>query len=168
MANGRLSLHIPTYDELIYKQKLQLQPETMSYNKGYNLSFDGYHRDTGCIDFPESEWQGFFNRWVGNEPERFFAYLVNENENFIGEVNFHYNKSMNAHCIGIVIEAKYRGKGYCVEGLKLLIQKARECGAKKLRNEFELNRKSALAGHLSAGFVQVGVNGNCCILEKVL
>lgn len=25
-------------------------PDTMSYNKGYELGFDGYNNETGCID----------------------------------------------------------------------------------------------------------------------
>lgn len=27
----------------------------MAYNAGYDVNFDGYHRDTGCIDFSEEK-----------------------------------------------------------------------------------------------------------------
>ena len=47
---NRLELYVPTIEELDYRQKIMSDPETMSYNKGYDLDFDGYHKDTGCID----------------------------------------------------------------------------------------------------------------------
>jgi hypothetical protein len=35
-------------------------PATMAYNAGVDVAYPGYHRDTGCIDFPEHEW----TRWL--------------------------------------------------------------------------------------------------------
>jgi diamine N-acetyltransferase len=72
---NRLELYVPTIEELDYRQKIMSDPETMSYNKGYDLDFDGYHKDTGCIDFPESEWLDWYEYFVGCEPERFYAYI---------------------------------------------------------------------------------------------
>lgn len=48
----RLYFYIPAIEELTYCQKIMSQPDTMDYNKGYDVSFEGYHKDTGCIDFP--------------------------------------------------------------------------------------------------------------------
>ena len=87
---NRLELHVPTIEELDYRQKIMSDPETMSYNKGYDLGFDGYHSDTGCINFPESEWQDWYEYFVGYEPERFYAYIKRKADGaFIGEVNVH-------------------------------------------------------------------------------
>ena len=43
----------------------------MSYNAGYDVSYYGYHYDTGCIDFPEEKWQAALERRVNNN-RRFF------------------------------------------------------------------------------------------------
>ena len=43
----------PTIEEYNYEQKLLSDPETMSYNAGYEVTYQGYHYDTGCIDFPK-------------------------------------------------------------------------------------------------------------------
>lgn len=34
----------------------------MSYNKGYDVSYYGYHYDTGCIDFPKEKWEETYNK----------------------------------------------------------------------------------------------------------
>ena len=149
-----LYLHIPELEEFWYRKKLLEDPETMSYNRGYNLGFDGYDNETGCIAFPESEWEESYKYLVGNEPERFYAYLANaENGEFVGEVNAHKNREHDWYDMGIVIEAKHRGKGYSGEGLRLLLRHAfTKMGAKAVHNDFESSRTAALKAHEHAGF----------------
>ena len=108
----RLSLHIPSYDELWYRQRLMQDPDTMSYNRGYDLRISGYDPKTGCIAFPESEWEGWYAFFIGREPLRFYAYIVRESDGaFLGEVNLHRPPEANPTEMGIVIEACHRGKG---------------------------------------------------------
>lgn len=110
-----LYLHVPAYEELWYRQKIMQDPDTMSYNKGYDLNFDGYDKLTGCIAFPEKEWAHWYSYFIGQEPVRFYAYIVRESDGeFIGEVNVHINENDDWYHMGIVLEAKYRGKGYSV------------------------------------------------------
>ncbi len=47
----------PTIEEYNYEQKLLSDPETMNYNAGYEVTYQGYHYNTGCIDFPEENWE---------------------------------------------------------------------------------------------------------------
>ncbi len=97
----------------------------------------------------------------------FYAYLalIKSNE-FIGDVCFHYEKSSDSHCIGIVIEAKHRGKGYCSKGLIRLAEKSFiDLNVYKLRNEIPIERKSAIAGHKKAGFKEIEIVNGTCILE---
>ena len=55
----------------------------------------------------------------------------------------------------IVLEAKYRGKGYSVIALQLLLQHVIEkMGAEAVHNDFEENRIAAAQAHLSAGFTR--------------
>ena len=151
---SRLCLHVPELNELWYRKKLMEDPETMSYNRGYDLDFAGYDKGTGCIAFPEEEWESCYNYFVGNEPERFYAYLVNtENGEFVGEVNAHKSVGHDWYDMGIVIEAKHRGKGYANEGLRLLLHHAIiDMGAMALHNSFEKSRNAALKAHEHAGF----------------
>ncbi len=151
-----LKLHIPEYNELWYRQKIMQDPDTMSYNKGYDMDFDGYDKETGCIAFPEREWADWYDYFVGNEPERFYAYVVRKSDGeFIGEVNVHKSKYNNWYEMGIVLEAKYRGNGYSSEALWLLLQHAFEdMNAEAVHNDFEEKRTAAVKTHLSAGFTE--------------
>lgn len=154
---NRVELYVPTIEELDYRQGIMADPETMSYNKEYDLGFEGYHNDTGCIDFPESEWQDWYDYFVGQEPERFYAYIKRkEDGTFIGEVNVH--KSSDDHYdMGIMIEAKYRGQGYSKEALNLLLRHAfEEMKANAVHNDFEDERDAAMKVHLNCGFREVG------------
>ncbi len=151
---SRLCLHVPELNELWYRKKLMEDPETMSYNRGYDLDFAGYDKGTGCIAFPKEEWESCYNYFVGHEPERFYAYLVNtENGEFVGEVNVHKSVGHDWYDMGIVIEAKHRGKGYANEGLRLLLHHAFiDMGAMAVHNSFEKSRNAALKAHEHAGF----------------
>ncbi len=144
-----ITLHVPEYNELRYRQRLLADPDTMSYNKGYGS-------ENGCIDFPEEKWQSWYSLWTAETSERFYAYIVLDGE-FIGEVNLYKNRDKNLYgcCyeMGIVIENRYRGKGYATKALDLLLETAfEELGAARVHNEFESFRTAALRLHLNAGF----------------
>lgn len=164
---GNLLLHIPTFNELEYRKKLLMQSETMSYNKGYNLEFDGYDNETGCIDFRREVWNEWYDHWCKDARNSFYAYLsLHDEKTYIGEVNFHYSNYTKQYEIGIIIEAKYRGKGYCSEGLIRLSDKAfKDFQIDKLCNEIPLNRVTAIEGHKSAGFKEVNIRNHVCYLE---
>lgn len=155
----KLELHIPTIDDLWFYQKMMSDPETMSYNANYDIDCEGYHKDTGCIDFPKSEWAEWHGYWIGNEPQRFFAYVKRASDGvWIGHVNFHYTPEQNWWDMGIVIYAPYRGMGYAVPSLRLLLERAfKKCGVTTLHNDFEVERSAALQSHLSVGFRDAGV-----------
>lgn len=92
----RLYLYIPSFDDLWYRQRIMSDPDTMSYNKGYDLHIEGYDKTTGCIEFPECKWNSWYNKFIGRAPERYYAYIVRKEDNsFIGEVCAHKNPDMN-------------------------------------------------------------------------
>ena len=152
MSESNISLHIPAFEELWYRQKLLSDADTMSYNKGYDLNFDGYCKETGCIAFPKEDWKNWYNYFIGRKHDSYYAYIVVDGE-YVGEVNVHKNKKMKWYDMGIVIEAKHRGKGYAVRALNLLLEQAfGKLGAKAVHNDFEENRTAAVKTHLAAGF----------------
>ena len=123
----------------------------MSYNAGYDVSYYGYHYDTGCIDFPKERWQALYNKRINEN--RYFAYIrdIDINE-FVGYVNYQYNKNEDRYECGIVIEFKYRGKGYSKIALKLLCDEAKKNNINELYDNFEINRDNTLDIFKQVGF----------------
>ncbi|TDT45654.1 GNAT family N-acetyltransferase [Fonticella tunisiensis] len=153
----RLYLHIPSFEEFDYRQKILFQPDTMSYNKGCELGLDNYDNETGCIDFRKEYWKDWFSRWINNTPDRYYAYIIKSDENIpIGEVALRYVDGENAYCASIIIEAKYRGYGYGEEALRLLIDVAfHELNAKRIFHNFPKTRVSAEIVFKKVGFKRI-------------
>lgn len=153
-----LEWYLPKREDLWFRQELLSDPDTMSYNKGYDLGFPEYHKDTGCIDFPESSWDGWHARWVAAQPERFYAYLRRREDGaFLGEINLYRKGEPGWYEMGIVLHSKYRGRGYSGKGMELLLRHAfEEMGAAGVSNQFERTRAAAWNIHKAAGFEPVG------------
>lgn len=64
-----LGLHVPACEELWYRRKIMQDPETMSYNKGYDLDFEGYGRETGVIELLITREQYFQAKSQGRHSE---------------------------------------------------------------------------------------------------
>lgn len=90
MKNVMLKLYIPSVKDYWYEEKLQSDEDTMSYNAGYEVSYFGYHYDTGCIDFDKDKWLEKYNK--RKDKNTFFAYIKDVNLNkYVGYVNYNYN-----------------------------------------------------------------------------
>ena len=153
-----VELYIPKLEDLWFYQKMMSDPETMSYNDPWG----------GCIDYPDEVLPDWYENWVGKEPDRFYAYIKRRSDGaWIGDVNFHYSPEKDWWDMGIVIFAPYRGKGYAVPALKLLLDHAfRDCGISRLHNDFETTRDAAWAIHQKVGFKEMGVEDG--ILQLIL
>ncbi len=153
-----LVLHIPTVEDMWFTQTLQEDPATMSYNAGWDISFEGYHFDTGCIDFPQSRWAEKHARLVGHEPNCFYAFVKEQKSGrFVCEVNYHYTAEKDWWDMGVLVYAPYRGRGYGVRALEMLLHRAFVVdGITRLHNDFEDTRTAALTIHRKVGFREVG------------
>ena len=152
MKDGeRLRLQIPRREELWFYQQLLADPETMAYNAPW-------FPPDGCIPFPESAWADWHVRWIGREPERFFAYLRREGDGaFVGWAHYRYFPPRDWWDIGLLVSAAERGKGYGRQGLELLLDRAfRVDGVARLHNGFERSRAAAMKIHREAGFREIG------------
>ena len=146
-----ISLYIPKLEDFWYEEKVESDPESMSYNAGYDVSYYGYHYDTGCIDFPKERWQFVLDRRI--RENRYFAYIKDNDINeYVGYVNYQYNSDENRYECGILIESIYRGKGYSKDALKLLCDVAKENGIKEMYDNFEIDRGNTLAIFKKVGF----------------
>lgn len=84
---------MPNIGDYWYEAKLQSDPLIMSYNKGYDY-------DTGCIDFPEERWKEVYERRINEK--RYFAYIKDNDINeFVGYIDYHYNKNEQRFECGI-------------------------------------------------------------------
>ena len=163
-----VELYVPKLEDLWFYQKMTSDPEIMSYNAGWDVSYPGYHRDTGCVDYPDEVLPSWYEDMIGHEPDRFYAYIKRSSDGaWIGDVCFHYTPEKDWHDMGIVIYAPYRGRGYAVPALKLLLDHAfRDCGISRLHNDFETTRDAAWAIHRKVGFKEMGVEDG--ILQLML
>lgn len=163
----RLKLVVPALSDLWYRKRMMEDSATMRYNSGYDLSFEGYDRETGCIAFPERAWAEWYDAFITQGiPRRFYAYIARlEDGAWIGEVNLHESGEPGIYDMGIVIEARYRGKGYAREALELLLGEAFDTmHARAVRNDFERKRTAALRAHMAAGFtVRSEEKGIVCV-----
>ena len=172
---NNIELYIPKLEDYWYEAKVQSDPDSMSYNAGYDVSYFGYHYDTGCIDFPEEKWEETYNKRINDN--KFFAYVKDNDLNeFVGYVNYHYNKNDDRYECGILIDSNHRGKGYSKKALELLCEEAKKNGVKELYDNFELDRKSAFKVFIEEGFEVVekqtwkkfGTDTEGVIIKKVL
>ncbi len=96
-----IKLHKPSIDELWFREKCMSDSDIMSYNAGYDINYNGYHKDSGCVDFPQDKWQDWVESKLNN-PNFFYAYILDiETGQFVGYVNFDLNptkKSNNGNC----------------------------------------------------------------------
>ena len=131
-----IELVIPKLNKYSYEQKLESDSKTMSYNAGYDVSYFGYHYNTGCIDFPKEKWRDTYNKRINEN--KYFAYIKDcEINEYIGYVNYQYDETDDIYECGILIEYKHRSKGYAKDALRLLIREANKNGIKYLYDNFE-------------------------------
>ena len=57
-----IELYVPKLDDYWYEEEIENDPLTMSYDAGFNVSYYGYHYDTGCIDFPKGKWKEKYDK----------------------------------------------------------------------------------------------------------
>lgn len=164
-----IKLYIPKKTELDFAKNILKDPATMAYNKGYDLDFLGYDKESGTITLSDKYWEKWYDLYFANVGYYFYAYIYDQDlKVFVGEVNFHPSKlNPNTRDIGIVIKDEFRGQGYGKVGLKLLIDKAFSFDSiKALCNNFEKERIAALKIHEDLGFKIVNYKVN--IIELIL
>ena len=150
-----IKLYTPKESELDFAKTILADPATMAYNKGYDLDFPGYDKETGTITLSDSYRKKWYDLYFTNPGRFFYAYIYDQElKAFVGDVNFHPSKlNPDARDIGIVIKDEFRGKGYGKAGLKLLIDKAFSFDSIRiLCNSFEKERSFALKIHQYLGF----------------
>lgn len=155
---GQLILHFPTYEELSFRQRLLADPETMAYNHAYG----------GTLDFPEERWAGWYGRWVECPEKRFYRYLCLEGtDTFVGEAAYHYDEELGEYLCDVIVDARYRRRGYGARGLDLLCAAAKENGVTRLCDNIAADNPSVRL-FLRCGFRERSRDGETVLVEKEL
>jgi len=163
---GNIYLNVPTSEEMHYRRKWMLDPETMDYNAGYELDIAGYNKEDGTIRMNDEELKDWYYRWIDKEPNRYFAYIYDSDiEEPVGEIYYYLNEVI--HSMGILIAAKYRGKGYSYKALSELQKVAFEKnGIDALVDFIPLSREKAIYNFKKAGFVETGMEEKVLCFDK--
>ena len=154
----KLTLYVPTLDDLWFRRRMLEDPETMAYNHAWG----------GTIPWPRENWQPWYEHWVVHpEGEQFYRYLQDEDTgDFVGEIAYHRNEQGLCQA-NVIVFASCRGRGYGREGLRLLCQAAKENGFCALYDDIAADN-SAVGLFLSEGFELVEERGSTRLLKKDL
>ena len=106
---------VPKKENLNYRQSIVEDEKTMEYNNG-------------IVPFPKEKWDSWYKKWISNDdPNFYYAYIFDEDiQSYVGEIAYRKEPEMNLVTLNIIIENKYRGKGYAKKGLVLAIEKCKE------------------------------------------
>lgn len=153
-----VQLVIPKLEDMWFREKLIGDEETMAYNKKWG----------GTIAFPENKWENWYARWVENPGnKKFYRYILNEENVFVGEAAYHFDESRQIYLTGIIVMGKYRGKGYGSAGLNLLCDCAKQNGIEALYDEIAMDNPSVRL-FLKQGFLEECRTDDYIMVKKVL
>lgn len=153
-----LKLYIPKYEDLWFRKMFLADEATMLYNRQWG----------GTIDFPEERWDGWYDFWILNSGnKRFYRYLIDENNNFIGEVAYHFDDTYGKYLADTIVYAKYRGNGYGRIGLELLCKAAKDNGLSFLHDNIARDN-SAIHLFFDCGFMEEYGTEEIIMLKKAL
>ncbi|MBR0081581.1 MAG: GNAT family N-acetyltransferase [Clostridia bacterium] len=157
-SNRKLRLHLPARDELDARARMLSDPATMSYNAAWG----------GTIAFPESAWDDWYAHWVlHHENRRYYRYVVNENDEVVGEIAFHFDSKWGGYMANVLIHSRYRHRGYGKEALELLCTAAKSRGIPVLYDDMAIDNP-AYDMFLHAGFVEIARTDQLILLKKEL
>lgn len=141
----------PQKDELYYRQEWMKDPKTMNYNAGYDIELKGYNRQDGTICKSDEEMLEWYEKWKNDNPDTYFSYIyLNNLQEPIGEIYYYLdNEKYN---LGILIQDKYRGKGFSKIALELLCENAKQNGITELYDTFEYDRINTIKTFEKIGF----------------
>lgn len=163
---SNIYLKVPSIDELYYRQEWMRDSKTMSYNAGFDIDLKGYDKETGTITKTDKEMVSWYNNWINKEPDKYFAYIFDkEIDEPIGEVYYYLDNGI--HSMGIVIQDRYRGKGYSYNALLELEKVAFEKNnISELSDLIPLDRTGAIKTFKKAGFIHTELENKELVFGK--
>ena len=154
----KLKTYLPKLEDLWFRQRMMEDEETMSYNHAWG----------GTISFPQDRWSDWYQYWIiEHDGQRYYRYLKNEDDIFVGEIAYHYDPNYDGYMANIIIYAKYRHQGYGREGLKMLVDIAKKNGITVMYDDIALDNP-AITLFLKEGFEEEYRTEEIILLKKQL
>ena len=153
-----LTIYIPEYNDLSFRQLMLSDEETMSYNKAWG----------GTIPWPEEKWADWYDWWItNNEGKRYYRLLKDKTGRFVGEIAYHIDADTGHALADVIIYAPFRRKGFGGEALDLLIRAAKENGISVLYDDIAIDN-TAKEMFLKHGFIEEYSTEDKIFLKKEL
>lgn len=147
----------PELKDLWFRKKMLEDEETMTYNKAWG----------GTIPFPEEDWKEWYDHWIADAGDRRYYRYLRANNQFVGEIAYHYDAEIGGCIADVIIYSKFRGKGYGGQALDLLCSTAKQNGIDVLYDDIAIDNP-AIKLFLYHGFSEVGRTEGKVILKKEL
>jgi len=153
-----LTLCKPRFEDLRFRQMMLADEETMSYNRAWG----------GTIPWPESEWKAWYDRWIVNpEGRRYYRYLKDRDSQFVGEIAYRFDDSMQQYIANVIVYFPYRRQGYGGEALDLLCRAAKDNGISVLYDDIAIDNP-AVRLFFKKGFTEEYRTEEKIVLRKEL
>lgn len=152
-----IELYKPNIYDLWFKERMLSDEDTMSYNHDYG----------GTIHFPKELHEAWYDRWIlDHNGKRFYRYIKSDDD-FVGEVAYHFDEERQIYIADIIIYAPYRKKGIGSKALLLLCQAAQDAGIHELYDDIAIDNPS-VALFIKYGFTEVLRTDKYVLLRKEL
>ncbi|MFT4295172.1 MAG: GNAT family N-acetyltransferase [Micropruina sp.] len=156
-----IEFRAPNRAEMALRQEWLADPEFMSYNAGWAVEFAGYHRDTGCVDFPPEVRGVWYHVWVGGV-DRDYWFVEDARQHIVGHAHYRIEIDEDGRRvaeIGASIHPDHRRRGLGLATFAELVRRLKSPGrVDVVRNSFEETRTGAVRIHLALGFRPVDVD----------
>ena len=153
-----LTVYKPVCEDLWFRERMLSDTETMAYNHAWG----------GTVPFPQEQWKEWYDHWVANtDGKRYYRYVKNETDEFIGEIAYHYDPGINGCIADIIVYAEYRGNGYGGLAIEALCSAAKENGISVLYDDIAIDNP-AVDLFIRHGFSEAYRTKEKIILKKEL
>ena len=121
----------------------------------------------GEVQFLSQKRLGMAGMILGckHENKRYYRYLKDSGDHFIGEVAYHFDIDKNIYLADVIVHAPYRKMGCGSIGLNLLCDAAKQNGIKQLYDDIAIDNPSVTM-FLKNGFVEEYRTSEIVMLKK--
>ncbi len=133
-AQIMLKAYKPNFEDLWFREKLMADKDTMSYNNAWG----------GTILFPKERWKKWHQTWVNSSNLKYFYRYIQDvkNDNYIGEIAYHFDESKCIYICSVIILAQYRNKGFGTQAINLICALAKQNGVVTLYDNIAADNPS--------------------------
>lgn len=152
-----VTIYKPKYEDLWFRAQMLADEETMAYNHAWG----------GTISFPKEDWRNWYDYWLVNHDDKRFYRYVKFEEEFVGEVAYHFDKELKGFIANVIIFAKYRNRGFGKQALDVLCNIVKEKGINSLYDDIAIDNP-AISLFIKCGFKEEYRTTDKIILKKDL